>query len=55
MMAFGGLLYTIGTLFLQNDHRSRHFHAIWHLMVIVASACHYLAIVAFTVMRMDGN
>lgn len=53
MMAIGGLLYTLGTLFLQNDHRSWYFHAIWHLMVILASACHYFAIAVFTVLQMD--
>ena len=47
MMALGGVLYTAGTLFLQNDHRSWYFHAIWHVLVILASACHYLAIVIF--------
>ena len=51
MMALGGVLYTVGVLFLQNDHRSFYFHAIWHSMVIVASLCHYLAIVIFAVMR----
>jgi len=51
MMALGGVLYTVGVLFLQNDHRSFYFHAIWHSMVIVASLCHYLAIMIFAVMR----
>lgn len=52
-MAVGGLLYTIGTLFLQNDHRSRYFHAVWHLMVVLASACHYVAIAMFTILQID--
>ena len=51
MMALGGILYTVGVLFLQNDHRSFFFHAIWHSMVIVASLCHYIAIVIFAVLR----
>jgi hemolysin III len=49
MMALGGVMYTIGTLFLQNDHRSWYFHAIWHVLVILASACHYAAIAIFVV------
>ncbi|MGN6136964.1 MAG: PAQR family membrane homeostasis protein TrhA [Aureliella sp.] len=53
MMALGGLLYTVGTLFLQNDHRSPYFHAVWHLMVILASACHYVAIAMFTILQLD--
>jgi hemolysin III len=44
-MALGGVSYTFGTLFLTFDHRVRFFHAVWHLLVIVASACHYYAIV----------
>lgn len=52
-MAFGGVLYTFGTLFLQNDHRSWCFHAIWHLMVILASACHYIAIIIFPILQLD--
>lgn len=52
-MALGGILYTIGTRFLQNDHRRWYFHAIWHLMVIVASACHYSAIMLFPIFELD--
>ncbi len=52
-MAFGGVLYTVGTRFLQNDHRRWYFHAIWHVMVILASACHYLAIVMFPILNAD--
>jgi hemolysin III len=43
---FGGLLYTVGTLFLARDHY-RYFHAVWHLLVVAASACHYWAIFAY--------
>lgn len=46
-MLYGGLCYTIGTLFLVNDHRAAHFHAIWHLLVIVGSAWHFFAILTF--------
>lgn len=53
VMALGGVLYTVGTFFLQNDHRSPYFHAVWHLMVILASACHYTAIAAFTILQLD--
>ncbi len=43
----GGVLYTVGTLFLSNDHRVRYFHAIWHLLVIAASTCHYIAVLYY--------
>ncbi len=46
-MLVGGLCYTVGTIFLRYDYKVRHFHAIWHLMVIAGSACHFLAIFAF--------
>jgi len=53
MMAIGGILYTVGTIFLQHDHRRWYFHAIWHLMVVVASSCHFAAIIMFTVLQWD--
>jgi hemolysin III len=54
VMALGGVIYTVGTLFLQNDHRSWYFHAVWHVLVILASACHYAAIVMFCVLHLDS-
>lgn len=45
-MLLGGLCYTAGTLFLMLDERVRHFHAVWHLMVIAGSVCHFLGIFA---------
>jgi hemolysin III len=43
-MMGGGVCYLAGTLFLFYDARVRHFHAIWHLLVIAGSACHFLGI-----------
>ena len=48
-MVAGGVSYTVGTLFLIFDQRVRYFHAVWHLLVIVASACHYYAIVVLVI------
>ena len=45
-MLLGGVCYTLGTLFLIFDSRIRHFHAVWHLMVIAGSTWHFLAILA---------
>lgn len=50
-MAASGLFYTAGTLFLKMDNRQRYFHATWHVFVILGSACHYFAVVAFVAMR----
>jgi hemolysin III len=52
-MLLGGVLYTIGVLFLQNDHRNWYFHPIWHVLVILASAIHYLGIALFAVLQWD--
>jgi hemolysin III len=46
-MLGGGILYTLGVLFLVYDNRIRHFHAVWHLCVIAGSACHFFAILMF--------
>lgn len=46
-MVAGGLFYTIGTIFLVLDIRKYHFHAIWHMMVIGGSVCHFWAILRY--------
>ncbi len=43
-IAGGGVLYTVGVIFLRLDARVRYFHAIWHLFVLSASSCHFYAI-----------
>lgn len=53
MMGVGGVLYTVGTLFLQNDHRHWSFHPIWHLKVVLASGFLYAAILMYPVLRLD--
>jgi hemolysin III len=45
-MFVGGMFYLLGTIFLINDARVRHFHAVWHLLVIAGSVCHFMAILA---------
>jgi hemolysin III len=45
----GGAFYMIGTYFLLNDDKVRHYHAIWHLCVIAGSACHFLGIFVYIV------
>ena len=44
MMLWGGLCYTVGTLFLVFDYKAAYLHAVWHLFVIAGSAWHYFAI-----------
>ena len=42
-------LYMIGVIFLCLDQRRQYFHAVWHILVIMASACTYAAIAMFVV------
>jgi len=44
----GGVCYTLGILFLITDHRHRYLHAVWHLWVIAGTACHFWAILHYT-------
>lgn len=43
----GGVCYTIGTLFLTYDMKARYFHAVWHLLVIAGSFCHFVVIAEY--------
>ena len=49
-IVLGGLSYTIGTVFLMRDRQRPYFHAIWHLHVMLGSACHFYAIYAYVVL-----
>lgn len=42
----GGLLYTIGTFFYSKPQK-RYFHFVWHILIILASICHLIAILYF--------
>jgi hemolysin III len=45
LLASGGILYTIGTIF--HVYESLRFqNAIWHFFVMLAAICHYLAVFA---------
>ena len=48
-MAIGGVSYTLGVVFLMLDSRISYFHAVWHIFVIAASACHFYAIFTYVV------
>jgi hemolysin III len=47
-LVVGGVLYTVGTIFLLLDLRKYYFHAIWHLFVIAGSISHFISIKTFT-------
>lgn len=42
----GGLAYTLGTVFYAWE-RWRYAHAVWHLFVILGSACHVVAVMGY--------
>ncbi len=43
MIAIGGGLYTIGAVFYM-WHKLYYHHVIWHLFVLAAAICHYVAV-----------
>jgi len=44
LLLLGGVLYTVGVAF-HLWHKLPYHNAIWHGFVLVASACHFAAIV----------
>lgn len=45
----GGICYTVGTIFLALDGRVKYFHALWHLLVIAGSCCHFYVVVDYVI------
>ena len=43
----GGLAYTFGVVFFVADSKWRFAHFIWHIFVVVGSACHFVAVIAY--------
>ena len=41
IVILSSLCFMIGFWFLINDHRHSYYHAIWHILVICGSACHF--------------
>ena len=46
----GGLAYTLGVVFYF-WHSIRHHHAIWHVFVMLGSACHFFAVMFYVLPR----
>ncbi len=49
-MLLGVGFYTLGLVFWVNDRRVRHFHAVWHILVLAGSTCHFVGILLFVVL-----
>lgn len=43
LMVLGGIFYTLGVVFYAK--KKPYAHTIWHMFILVASICHYIAIV----------
>jgi hemolysin III len=48
-MVLGIVCYVTGLVFWLNDRRVRHFHAVWHVLVIAGSMSHFMGILLFVV------
>jgi hemolysin III len=49
-MILGVVCYILGLAFWLNDHKVRHFHAMWHLLVMAGSAAHFSGVLLFVVL-----
>jgi len=45
----GGLLYSLGIIFYLNK-KLKYSHAVWHLFVFAASACHFVSVMFYIVL-----
>ena len=49
LMVAGGALYTLGAIVFHFDARIRYGHFVWHLLVLGASGCHFVAVLRYGV------
>lgn len=54
-VVFGGLIYTLGTVFFALDNKRFHCHAIWHTLVMAGSTCHWVAIFFFVALPLTSG
>ena len=47
LIVAGGILYTLGAVVFHLDHRFRYAHFVWHLLVLGASGCHFVAVMRY--------
>lgn len=46
---YGGIFYTLGVVFFATDQRFQFFHAIWHVFVLLGSACHFVMVLFYII------
>jgi hemolysin III len=49
-MMLGVVCYLAGLVFWMNDRRVKHFHAMWHMLVMAGSAAHFSGVLLFVVL-----
>lgn len=49
LIVSGGVLYTLGAIVFHFDHRIAYAHFAWHLLVLAASGCHFVAVLRYAV------
>ncbi len=47
LIVSGGVLYTLGAVVFHFDDRIPYGHFVWHLLVLAASGCHFLAVLRY--------
>lgn len=47
LLVAGGALYTLGAIVFHFDDRVAYAHFVWHLLVLGASGCHFVAILRY--------
>jgi hemolysin III len=48
-MLLGGLFYSLGVFFYTGSEKYPYFHAIWHVFVLLGSACHFFLILQYVI------
>lgn len=47
LLVTGGVLYTLGAVVFHFDERIAYAHFVWHLLVLGASGCHFVAVLRY--------
>ena len=47
LIVAGGVLYTLGAIVFHLDERVPYAHFVWHLLVLGASGCHFVAVLRY--------
>lgn len=48
---WGGMAYTVGTIFFAASKKVKFSHSIWHLFVLTGSICHFFSVLFYVVLQ----